>query len=77
MDLVDVTQMRSQQRGKIVEIDGGHGLVRRLDAMGVRPGAIITKLSGQLMQGPVVIKVGTTQVALGFGMARKIKVKVQ
>jgi len=74
MDPIDVTQMRTQQSGTIVRIDGGHGMVRRLDAMGVRPGVQITKMSGQLMQGPVVIKVGSTQVALGFGMARKIKV---
>jgi ferrous iron transport protein A len=74
MDPIDITQMRIQQSASIVRIDGGHGLVRRLDAMGVRPGVKITKLSGQIMQGPVVIRIGSTQVALGFGMARKIKV---
>jgi len=74
MNTIDVTQMQVQQTGKIMLVEGGHGLVRRLEAMGVRPGVKITKLSGQLMQGPIVIKVGSTQVALGFGMARKIKV---
>lgn len=76
MNTIDVTQMRAQQKGKIVEILGGHGLIRRLEAMGIRPGAQITKMSGQLIQGPVIIKVGSTQIALGFGMARKILVSL-
>jgi ferrous iron transport protein A len=74
MNTIDVTQMRIQQTGMIARIEGGQGLIRRLDAMGVRPGVQITKMSGQLMQGPIVIRVGNTQVALGFGMARKIRV---
>lgn len=74
VNTIDVTQMRAQQSGKVVDIQGGAGLVRRLEAMGVRPGVSITKLSGQFMQGPIVIRVGSTQVALGFGMARKILV---
>jgi ferrous iron transport protein A len=74
MNTIDVTQMHGQQKGTIIEIQGGQGLIRRLEAMGVRPGVQITKMSGQLMQGPVIIKVGSTQVALGFGMARKIRV---
>lgn len=74
MNTVDVTQMRMQQTGTIMQIEGGRSLVRRLESMGVRPGVSITKISGQLMKGPVIIKVGSTQVALGFGMARKIRV---
>ena len=74
--LVTACQLQSGQSGKIVEIRGGHGLVTRLDALGVRPGKKVTKVSSMLMRGPVTIQVGNTQVAVGFGMAGKIIVQL-
>jgi ferrous iron transport protein A len=51
-------------------------LVRRLNSMGVRPGLRITKVSSMFMRGPVTVRVGQTQLALGFGMARRILVEL-
>ncbi len=70
-----LAEMRSGQTGTVVEVLGGHGLVRRLDALGIRPGRKVTKLSSALFRGPVIIRVNNTQVAVGFGMARKIIVE--
>ncbi len=64
-----LAEMRSGQTGTVVEVLGGHGLVRRLDALGIRPGRKVTKLSSALFRGPVIIRVNNTQVAVGFGMA--------
>ena len=75
--LVTLRQMRSGQRGKVVEVHGGHGLVNRLSSMGIRPGKRITKVSSMLMRGPVTIQVGNAQMALGFGMANKIIVELE
>jgi len=75
--LVTLRQMRSGQRGKVVEVQGGHGLINRLSAMGVRPGKKITKVSSMLMRGPVTIQLGNIQVALGSGMANKIIVELE
>jgi ferrous iron transport protein A len=63
--------------GKIVQIDGGYGMSQRLDAMGIRVGSKIQKLTGQLMRGPVMLRVGNTRVAIGFGMARRIWVEIE
>lgn len=68
--------MDSGQKGTIVGVLGGYGLRRRLEAMGVRPGKTITKVSGQAFRGPVTLKVDHTQIAIGFGMANKIVVDV-
>jgi len=70
-----LTQMRSGQSGRVVQIHGGQGLVNRLGVLGIRPGRKITKVSAMLMQGPVTIEVDRTQVAIGFGMARRIIVE--
>ena len=75
-NLKTLQQMRAGQRGKVVEIQGGHSMVNRLSALGIRPGKKITKVSSMLMRGPVTIKAGNLQVAVGFGMAKRIVVEV-
>ena len=73
---ITLRQMQAGQSGTVVYIDGGHGLVSRLNALGIRPGKRITKFSSMLMRGPVTIQVDRAQVAIGFGMANKIIVEL-
>ena len=72
---VSLSKMPSGQSGSVVQIEGGHGLINRLSALGIRPGQKVTKVSSMFLRGPVTIQVGNTQVAIGFGMARKIIVE--
>ena len=75
--ILNLTQLKSGQIGIITEIKGGEGLVRRLDTMGLAIGRKVLKISAQVWQGPQVIKVNNaSQVAIGFGMAKKILVEV-
>ena len=71
-----LAEMRTGQTGTVVGVLGGHGLIRRLDALGIRPGKKVTKISSTLFHGPVTLRVDNAQVAVGFGMARKIIVEV-
>ena len=71
-----LAEMRTGQTSTVVGVMGGHGLIRRLDALGIRPGRKVTKLSSTLFRGPIILRVNSTQVAVGFGMARKIIVEV-
>ncbi len=71
-----VAQMRTGQTGTVVGVMGGLGLARRLDALGIRPGRQVTKMSSTLFHGPVTLGVNSSRVAVGFGMARRIVVKV-
>jgi len=73
---VSLAQMQTGQRGKIVEINGGFGLAQKLDAMGIRVGKEITKISAQWMRGPVLLQQGNTQAAVGFGMASRVLIEV-
>jgi len=73
---ITLTQMKTGQSGTVVQVQGGHGLVNRLNALGIRPGSRITKLSSMLMRGPVTIQVDRAQIAIGFGMARRITVEL-
>jgi ferrous iron transport protein A len=67
--------MERGQRGTVLQLKGGRRLVSRLNALGILPGKKITKVSAMLMRGPVTIEVDRAQIAIGFGMARKIIVK--
>ena len=75
--IVTLRQMQSGQSGRVVEVQGGHGLINRLSAMGIRPSKKITKISSMLMRGPVTIQSGHTKLAIGFGMANKIVVELE
>ncbi len=76
MNNVPLTEMSSGQSGMVVELRGGTGLIRRLEAMGIRIGYRIRKISSQFMRGPITIKVGQVSLALGYGMAGKVMVKL-
>ena len=72
-----LTTPKSGTSGTVVAIEGGAHLVKRLDALGIRPGVQITKRSSQLLRGPVTIAVGNSQVAIGHGMAKRILLKAK
>ena len=75
--LITLRQMPPGRSGKVVEIQGGAGLINRLSALGVRPGKKVTKVSSMLMRGPVTIQSGNTRLAVGFGMANRIIVELE
>jgi len=69
-------QMEAGQVGTVIQILGGRGLNQRLEALGIRPGKKVTKISSMLFRGPVTLRADHTQVAIGFGMANKILVEI-
>jgi len=71
-----LSEMRTGQTGTVIGVLGGRGLIQRLDALGIRPGRKITKVSSALFRGPVMLRVNSAQVAVGYGMARKIIIEV-
>ncbi len=72
---VSLARMQSGQSGIVVNIEGGHGIINRLNTLGIMPGKKITKISSVFMRGPVTIEVDRAKVALGFGMAKRIIVQ--
>jgi Fe2+ transport system protein FeoA len=72
-----LVEMRAGERGTVFKIQGGIGLRHRLEAMGIRSGVTIMKMTGSSLGGPVVIRIGTMRLAIGCGMAGKIMVDVE
>jgi len=70
-----ITALKEGDTGNITGIEGEGRLKARLEAMGIRTGVKVRKISSLKSGGPVVFISGRTQVALGRGMAAKIMVK--
>ena len=75
--IIDLTKIRPGESGVVVDIQGGFGMTRRIQSMGIRPGKRITKVSSQFWRGPQTVQVGNTKMAIGFGMATRIFVEVE
>jgi ferrous iron transport protein A len=72
---VTLDRMKKGARGRVVDVLGGHGAVRKLSAQGIVPGMVVEK-TGELRGGPVLLKVGGAQFALGRGLAKRVLVEV-
>ena len=62
------------QKVKVLKIEG-RGAEKRLFELGIMAGAELQLISRHPFQGPLVIKVGNANVALGRSVANKVKVE--
>ena len=72
---VTLDRMKKGTRGRVVNVLGGRGAVLKLSAQGIVPGMVVEK-TGELRGGPVLMRVGGAQVALGRGLAKRVLVEV-
>ncbi len=75
--IIDLTQLPPGETGIVEEMQGGHDFVRKLQSLGMRPGKRITKVSSHFWRGPQTVEVDNIQIAIGFGMAKRIMVEVK
>ncbi len=68
-------QLRYGERARIVGITGGRGLQRRLQQIGLHPGDLVSLASRGTFRGPLLIVVNGAQLALGRGVARRIRIE--
>ncbi|MFP4016424.1 MAG: ferrous iron transport protein A [Halanaerobiales bacterium] len=76
MIYLTLNQLKKGTLAVVVDLKGGHHLVSKLNAMGIRIGKEITKVSDSFLRGPVTVEVDRAKVAVGHGMANKIFVKM-
>jgi Fe2+ transport system protein FeoA len=70
-----LTELSSGEKGIIVKIEGGRGLVKRLADLGFIPEQEV-EVVRIAPHGPLAIKVRGTMYALGRGIAEKIYVNI-
>ena len=72
VDAVPLSSLGQNEKGRIVLIRGGKNLVMRLCRMGLTSGTMISVKQAAPMNGPIQINVKGCDLALGYGIARKI-----
>ncbi len=75
--LHSLVDLRNGQEGELVAIDGGARAVKRLEDMGLTPGAGIRVTRSAPFSGPVEVRIRDSCLVIGRGMAAKIFVKVK
>jgi ferrous iron transport protein A len=73
--MLTINDLPVGKKGIIKTINGGYGLIQKLDALGIREGIEIVRISTQWMKGPATIRYGNSEVAIGHNMATKIMVE--
>ena len=74
--IIPITDLKPGQEGRIVSINGGKTVCHRLSTFGLHIGSSVTKVSTTFSHGPVTVKSGGCQIALGHGQARRVMVEV-
>lgn len=73
---IALSEMKNKQSGVVIIINGGGGMCKRLEELGIRIGSRIIKKSALIGCGPVITSIGNTEIAIGHGIATKIFVEV-
>lgn len=76
--MMNLTDAPRDTQLRIVDLAGGHGIRRRLMALGLHKNDIVEMDSKSILGGPILIKdlTSDTAVAVGRGVARNILVEI-
>jgi ferrous iron transport protein A len=65
-----------KHRARVVMIDGGHRVRAHLNTLGIHIGDWLTVVERAPFRGPVLVEVNGSRLALGRGIAAKIRVDI-
>jgi len=71
LDTVDV-----KKKARVIMIDGGHRVRAHLNTLGIHIGDWLTVVERAPFRGPVLVEVNGSRLALGRGIASKIRVEI-
>jgi len=74
--MMNLAKLPQGQSAKVISIEDGRSFKQKLQNLGIREGAVVKKEKGTFIFGPIIVKAGSTQIALGRGMASKVIVEL-
>lgn len=75
--MISLAELKPKQSGIVAKLEGGHSFKCKLEALNIRVGKKIRKVSKTPLRGPTVIEVDHAKIAIGFGMVKKIFVEIE
>lgn len=74
--MLSLIELKDNQIAKIIGLEGGRGAGEKLQNLGLRVGVSVKKIRGMFSHGPIIVKAGQTEIALGRGLAAKVIVEI-
>lgn len=74
--LLPLSFLSEGEKGIVVKLNGGRSFQEKMLSMGINQGNNVEILSGAPGQA-LLVKIGDTRLALGFGLAQKIEIEKQ
>jgi len=68
-----LTNLKPEDQARIIAIEGGRGIRQKLLLRGISEGSIVRVVSSN--KGPVVVELEGGMIAIGEGMAQRIRVQ--
>lgn len=70
------TEMKKGQKAIVRSYGRGKGMERRLFEMGIMPGTEIELLEKHPFKGPLLFRVGQSQIVLGRNIAANLEIEI-
>lgn len=74
--LIPLPFLSEGEKGVVVRFNGGRSFMEKMNSMGITPGEVIEVLTGSPGQA-LLVMIGNSRLALGFGLANKIEIEKQ
>lgn len=71
-DVLTLSRLNPGEQGRIIAVEGGHGIRQKLFLRGLFEGSVVRMIS---CYGPVTVEVDRNTVSIGRGMAQKVIVR--
>jgi Fe2+ transport system protein FeoA len=75
-EIFTLFHLKEDEVAQVIKLPSDSLTVKKLHSMGIRKGCIVQKISHQIMGGPLIIKIGKTQIGIGSNLAKKLVVQV-
>lgn len=72
---IPLTELPADGESTVTALNGGYGMQARLRSLGITEGRRLRKVSDIGRRGPVVVLIERMQVAIGYGLARRVAVR--
>ena len=69
-----MSALRTGEKGVVIEIAGGRGLLERMTSLGFVPGTEVAILQN-FGHGPIIVRARDARIALGRGLAGRIQMR--
>lgn len=74
--MMTLDSLDARRHARVILIDGGHRVRAHLNTLGIHIGDWLTVIERAPFRGPVLVEINGSRLALGRGIASKVRVEI-